>query len=53
MCAAAAVVFAGVLRGQVMLQALPCIVAAQVLDPAPGSQVLDMCAAPGGKRRHA
>uniref|UniRef100_A0A383VZZ1 SAM-dependent MTase RsmB/NOP-type domain-containing protein n=1 Tax=Tetradesmus obliquus TaxID=3088 RepID=A0A383VZZ1_TETOB len=39
----------GVLRGQVMLQALPCIVAAQVLDPAPGSRVLDMCAAPGGK----
>lgn len=32
-----------------MLQALPCIIAAQVLDPAPGSRVLDMCAAPGGK----
>jgi 16S rRNA C967 or C1407 C5-methylase (RsmB/RsmF family) len=40
---------AGILRGQVMLQALPCIVAAQVLDPAPGSRVLDMCAAPGGE----
>ncbi|KAF6253304.1 S-adenosyl-L-methionine-dependent methyltransferase [Scenedesmus sp. NREL 46B-D3] len=39
----------GVLRGQAMLQALPCIVAAQVLDPAAGSRVLDMCAAPGGK----
>lgn len=39
----------GVLRGKVMLQAVPCIVAAQVLDPAPGSKVLDMCAAPGGE----
>jgi hypothetical protein len=32
-----------------MLQALPCIVAAQVLHPTPGSRVLDMCAAPGGE----
>lgn len=32
-----------------MLQALPCIVAAHALAPAPGSRVLDMCAAPGGK----
>eukprot|EP00775_Hariotina_reticulata_P008168 gene8168-8359_t len=39
----------GVLSGQVMLQALPCIVAAQALSPEPGSRVLDMCAAPGGK----
>jgi hypothetical protein len=32
-----------------MLQNLPSIVAAQVLQPPPGSRVLDMCAAPGGK----
>lgn len=41
--------FAGQLRGLVMLQNLPSIVAASVLDPPPGSRVLDMCAAPGGK----
>lgn len=40
---------AGVLRGQVMLQALPSIAAAQALAPPPGARVLDMCAAPGGK----
>jgi 16S rRNA C967 or C1407 C5-methylase (RsmB/RsmF family) len=40
---------AGVLPGQVLLQSLPCVVAAQALDPQPGSRVLDMCAAPGGK----
>lgn len=39
----------GVLPGEVLLQSLPCVVAAQALDPQPGSQVLDMCAAPGGK----
>ena len=32
-----------------MLQNLPSLVAAYVLAPAPGSRVLDMCAAPGGK----
>lgn len=37
------------LPGEVLLQSLPCIVAAQALDPQPGSRVLDMCAAPGGK----
>lgn len=42
-------VAAGVLPGQAMLQALPCVVAAAVLDPTPGSRVLDLCAAPGGK----
>eukprot|EP00879_Flechtneria_rotunda_P024535 GHRR01026013.1.p1 GENE.GHRR01026013.1~~GHRR01026013.1.p1 ORF type:complete len:345 (+),score=106.45 GHRR01026013.1:400-1434(+) len=42
-------IIAGVLRGRAMLQALPCIVAAQALDPEPGSRVLDMCAGPGGK----
>lgn len=44
-----AVCTAGVLRGLVIPQALPCIVAAHVLHPQPGSRVLDMCAAPGGK----
>ncbi|GIL82099.1 hypothetical protein Vretifemale_11036 [Volvox reticuliferus] len=39
----------GLLRGEVMLQALPSIIAAQVLNPRPGTSVLDMCAAPGGK----
>lgn len=33
---------AGILRGQAMLQALPCIVAAHALDPQPGWNVLDM-----------
>jgi 16S rRNA C967 or C1407 C5-methylase (RsmB/RsmF family) len=34
----------------VLLQSLPCIVAAHALTPLqPGSRVLDMCAAPGGK----
>lgn len=32
-----------------MLQNLPSVVAALVLAPTPGSLVLDMCAAPGGK----
>ncbi len=32
-----------------MLQSLASYVAALVLGPAPGSRVLDMCAAPGGK----
>ena len=32
-----------------MLQNLPSVVAGAVLDPKPGSRVLDMCAAPGGK----
>ncbi|KAI8472058.1 MAG: S-adenosyl-L-methionine-dependent methyltransferase [Monoraphidium minutum] len=39
----------GVLRGDAMLQALPCIVAAHAMDPQPGWTVLDMCASPGGK----
>ncbi len=37
------------LRGRVMLQNLPSVVAARALSPAPGSRVLDMCASPGGK----
>lgn len=39
----------GIMRGEIMLQALPSIVAAAALDPKPGMRVLDMCAAPGGK----
>lgn len=39
----------GQLQGLVMLQNLPSIVAALALNPHPGSRVLDMCAAPGGK----
>ena len=39
----------GVLPGEVVLQNLPSVVAAHVLNPPPGSTVLDMCAAPGGK----
>ncbi len=37
------------LEGKVMLQNLPSLVAAMALAPRPGSRVLDMCAAPGGK----
>ncbi len=37
------------LRGTVMLQNLPSIVAAHALAPPPGARVLDMCASPGGK----
>ena len=32
-----------------MLQSLASYVAALVLGPSPGSRILDMCAAPGGK----
>lgn len=39
----------GMLEGQVVLQNLPSVVAAHALNPPPGSTVLDMCAAPGGK----
>jgi SAM-dependent methyltransferase len=35
-----------------LLQNLPSIVTAHVLDPQPGEVVLDMCAAPGGKTSH-
>lgn len=38
-----------VFPGECMLQNLPSLTAAVVLDPTPGSRVLDMCAAPGGK----
>ncbi|GFR42949.1 hypothetical protein Agub_g3838, partial [Astrephomene gubernaculifera] len=39
----------GLPPGWVMLQNLPSLVAALALSPDPGSRVLDMCAAPGGK----
>ena len=35
--------------GTHMLQNLPSVVAAHALAPRPGSEVLDMCASPGGK----
>ena len=38
-----------VLDGSFMLQNLPSLAAAAAVDPSPGSKVLDMCAAPGGK----
>ncbi|XP_038709669.1 tRNA (cytosine(72)-C(5))-methyltransferase NSUN6 isoform X2 [Tripterygium wilfordii] len=41
--------FNDVLEGEIFLQNLPSIVAAQVLDPQKGERILDMCAAPGGK----
>ena len=37
------------LSGLIMNQAFPSMLAACVLSPTPGSTVLDMCAAPGGK----
>jgi 16S rRNA C967 or C1407 C5-methylase (RsmB/RsmF family) len=40
---------AGQMEGDIMLQNLASVVAAHVLCPTPGSRVLDMCAAPGGK----
>lgn len=40
---------ADILPGEFMLQNLCSLVAAHVLAPTPGSRVLDMCAAPGGK----
>eukprot|EP00118_Oscarella_pearsei_P002663 m.11186 g.11186 ORF g.11186 m.11186 type:complete len:460 (+) comp23058_c0_seq3:25-1404(+) len=42
----------GVLPDIIFLQNLPSVVAGHVLDPVPGSCVLDMCAAPGGKTSH-
>lgn len=42
----------GVLEGKIFLQNVSSMVAAISLSPAPGSRVLDMCAAPGGKTTH-
>ncbi|KAK8937141.1 hypothetical protein KSP39_PZI012379 [Platanthera zijinensis] len=41
--------FHNLLGGEIFLQNLPSIVAAHVLEPQEGEQILDMCAAPGGK----
>ena len=40
------------LSGKVVLQQLPSNLCARVLQPCMGHQVLDMCAAPGGKTTH-
>ena len=37
------------MNGEIIVQALPSLVAAATLNPSPGSRVIDMCAAPGGK----
>ena len=39
-------------RGEIYLQSLSSQLAAIVLDPQPGEQVLDLAAAPGGKAAH-
>lgn len=38
--------------GRAMLQNLPSVICAHVLNPLPGEKVLDMCAAPGNKTSH-
>ena len=42
----------GVLTDLIFLQNLPSMSVAKILNPLPGSRVLDMCAAPGGKTCH-
>lgn len=39
-------------EGYIYEQSLPAILTSRVLDPKPGSLVVDMCAAPGGKATH-
>jgi 16S rRNA (cytosine967-C5)-methyltransferase len=39
-------------RGEVMPQSRASMTVARVLDPQPGEQVLDLCAAPGAKTTH-
>eukprot|EP00057_Strongylocentrotus_purpuratus_P011426 XP_011665900.1 PREDICTED: LOW QUALITY PROTEIN: putative methyltransferase NSUN6 [Strongylocentrotus purpuratus] len=41
-----------VLPSKIFLQNLPSIIVGHVLNPQPGENVLDMCAAPGGKTTH-
>lgn len=40
------------MRGELTVQDLGAMLAARLLDPAPGSRVADLCAAPGGKTGH-
>lgn len=42
----------GILEGKIFLQNISSMIAGLALSPAPGSRVLDMCAAPGGKTTH-
>lgn len=42
----------GVLKEFIFLQNLPSISVSKILNPSPGSNVLDMCASPGGKTCH-
>ena len=39
-------------KGYIYEQALPSMYVAKILDPRPGSVIVDMCAAPGGKISH-
>jgi len=39
-------------KGYIYEQALPSMYVAKILDPRPGSVIVDMCAAPGGKIGH-
>jgi 16S rRNA (cytosine967-C5)-methyltransferase len=39
-------------RGEFYVQDVTAMAAARLLDPQPGEQVLDLCAAPGGKATH-
>lgn len=41
-----------VMTDKFMMQNLPSIVVAHVLDPQPGEVIIDLCSAPGGKTSH-
>lgn len=43
----------GIFTELMFLQNLPSISVAKLLNPSPGSKILDMCASPGGKTCHA
>ncbi len=42
----------GILSNKIMLQNLPSILVAHVLNPQPKDVIIDMCCAPGGKTHH-
>lgn len=42
----------GIMSGKFMMQNLPSILVAHVLDPQPGDVIIDLCSAPGGKTSH-